>query len=386
MKAIHVPEIYVAYDRINTEEEKARLERFLEKISCNKKHTLKSEQLYEALKKERWYDKGERTGEKRQNNPNIIFTTFDWQDETNNPLKGQSYNAFTPGRFAFADFRDKKQLREERGAVCNSGYEIHTAFGCLHSCTYCHIGNALTIMLDIEKFTDKISVLMQNNPWQKLYKYDNQTDILTLEPEYGATKKLVEFFATTDKTLMLYTKSDNVNHILDLDHKGKTIVCWTMSCSEVAEKYELGAPSLEQRVEAARKCQEAGYGVRIRFSPIIPIENWKEKNAEMIEQIFTKIKPTVVSMETLCHMSGKQANALFSNLAIKTKDKITEYELFEHKDRSEIYRFFIEEIRRHDKKVKIALCLETEKMWQELKGIVNGNPDNFYCCCGAKCA
>ena len=386
MKATHAPAVYIACDRINTEEEKARVERMLQKISCDRRLTLKSEHITKAMAAEGWYEKGERTGEKRRQNPNIIFTTFDWQDEANDPLKGKAYQAFTPGKFAFADFRDKQQLRAEKGAVCNSGYEIHTAFGCLHSCSYCHVGNALTIMVDIEKFTEKLSSLMQNNPWQKLYKYDNQTDVLTLEPEYGATKKLVELFAATDKTLMLYTKSDNVDHILDLDHKGKTVVCWTMSCSEVAEKYELGAPSLEQRVEAARKCQEAGYGVRIRFSPIIPIENWKEKNAEMIRQIFTKISPSVVSMETLCHMSGRQANALFSNLAIKPSGDAKEYELFKHADRSEIYRFFIEEIRKHNKKVRIALCLETEKMWQELKGLVNGNPNNFYCCCGAKCA
>ncbi len=385
MKRIKASGVYIAYDKIKTPWENWRLERILEKIDHEREFVMKEEDITKAIIEEGWYEKTKRTGQKRTA-LNVIFTTFNWEDELNNPCGDKVYKPFIPGRFTFADYRDKLQLRKDKGVVCNSGYEIHTTFGCPHSCTYCHIGNALTIMLDIEKFTEKLSTLMKNNPWQKLYKYDNQGDVLTLEPEYRATKNLVEHFANTDKYLMLYSKSDNVDHLLDLDHRGHTIACWTISCDEAAKKYELGAPITDERIEAARKCWVNGYDVRFRFSPIIPIAGWKEKNAEMIEKAFTNVIPEVVCLETLCHLNKQQYSELFTGLAYEPQDPITEYELYSHENRKEIYEFFISEIRKHNKKTKIALCLETERMWKDLGASLNGNPNNFFCCCGAKCA
>lgn len=384
MKRIQARAVYIADDKITSREANWRLERLLEKIDYKDKLVIKEQHIIDAITTEKWYDRTERTGHKR-NGLNVIFTTFDWDDKINNPGRKTAYEPFVQGRFAFADYRDKLQLRKDKGAVCNSGYEIHTTFGCPHSCTYCHVGNALTIMLDVEKFIEKLSVLMKNNLWQKLYKYDNQGDVLTLEPEYCATKKIVEHFSRTDKYLMLYTKSDNVDHLMNLDHKGHTLVCWTITCEEAARKYELGAPTMEERIGAARKCWVAGYGVRVRFSPIIPIKGWKEKNAEMIGQVFTNVRPEVVCLETLCHMNREQYDELFMDLEYEPQEEITEYELYSHENRREIYEFFINEIRKHDKKTRIALCLETEKMWQDLGKLLKGAPDNFYCCCGAKC-
>ncbi len=386
MKETKVPALYIVEDRINTPEEINTLGRLLSKIITDKYISTDSKGLMDILAQNNWYAKGEMTGEKRAGNPSVILSGFDWDYEGNNPMKQRKYISGEPGKFVFADYRDKAQLRCEKGVMCNSGFEIHSAFGCLHSCTYCHVGNALTIMLDTEKFIEKLDILMKNNEWQRLYKYDNQSDIFTLEPEYGATKKLVQHFAQTDKTLMLYTKSDNVDSILDLEHRGRTVVCWTMSCGEVADKYELGAPGLDARVEAARKCWTAGYGTRVRFSPIIPIENWKEKNAEMIEKVFTTFMPEVVSLNMLCHMNSSQANLMFPNMGIAPRKTATEYELFRHDDRTEVYKFFVDEIRKYNNKVKIAPCLETEKIWKDIGALVNGNPNDFYCCCGAKCA
>jgi len=386
VKKIYVPAIYIAKDKIKTKEEKKRLNRFLKKISSEEILFLEDKHIKELINSKELYSRIERTGQKRKNNPSIIFSTFDWDDERNNPKGDKKFNEFIPGRFSFTDFRNKKQLKEERGVVCNSGYEIHTAFGCFHSCSYCHIGNAFTIMLDIEKFIEKLGVLIKHNPWQKLYKYDNQSDILTLEPEYGATKKLVEFFSKTDKYIMLYSKSDNVDHLLNLDHKGRTIACWTISCNDVVEKFEHGAPSLEERLRAAKKCHKAGYNLRVRFSPIIPVKNWEEKNAQMIEKVFSAINPEVVSLETLCHMTKKQSDEIFTDLEYKPQRNVSEYELFSQEERSKMYKFFIKEIRKYNKDAKLSLCLETKQMWDEIGPLLsNGDINNFFCCCGAKC-
>lgn len=385
MKKIQVPAVYINADKISTKEEKERLERILSKLDYKEKFVLPENKLLDTIQRNEWYDKTTRTGQRRKGNPHIILTTFDWEDKRNDPKAKSVYKEFIPGRFPFADYRDRKQLRKEKGVICNSGYEIHTSFGCLHSCSYCHVGNALTIMLDVEKFIDNLKVLTDEHPWQKLYKFDNQGDVLTLEPEYGITKKLVEFFSKTDKTLMLYTKSDNVDFLLDLEHKGQTKVCWTMSCDEVADTYEHGAATLEERITAAKKCQDAGYEIRFRFSPIIPVKDWRKKNKKMMERIFSEVNPEIICLETLCHITKKQYQALFTNLAYTTKKEITEYELFSHVKRKRMYEFFIKEITKLNPDVDIAICLETEEMWDSLGKLLKGEPNNFRCCCGAQC-
>jgi len=334
------------------------------------------------------HDRNLRTGLKKTSSMNVILTGFDWQDAMNDPDQKMIYEPRSSARYCFADFRDKVKILRENNVNCNSGIELHSMFGCLHSCSYCHIDNYLTVMLDVEKFAKSIKRLLKRHRSQKLWKYDNQGDILTLEPEYGATEMLVRLFSKTDQSLMLYTKSDNVGVLEGLKHKGRTIVCWTISCDEVAERYEIGAPSLDSRLEAARKCRDWGYRVRFRFSPIIPVHDWKEKNLEMIEKVYSVMRPgeiDVISLETLCHMNASQCAALFADLEFRPQEAAPEYELFAHGARRSMYSAFIDEIRKHDKDVKLALCLETDKMWDGLKGRLGQEPKNFYCCCGAKC-
>ncbi|MFH1064512.1 MAG: hypothetical protein V1729_05505 [Candidatus Woesearchaeota archaeon] len=384
MREVRAAAVYIAADRLRTIEEINRARTLAEHITCDEVHYSNSREISWIMQHE---NRTVRTGEKRDSRPTFILSAFDWTHPLNDPDRPRVYVDNLPGIFTFADYRDRQQLLENKGVACNSAWEIHSAFGCMHSCSYCHIGNYFTIMVDVEKTIEKLGGLIENNPQQKLYKWDNQSDIMTLEPEYCATKKMVEFFAKTDKTLMLYTKSDNVDHLLDLDHKGNTVVCWTISSDEVARKHEQGAPSLDARLDAARKCKEAGYRIRYRFSPLIPIEGWEEGNNEMIRKAMRpENRPEVISIETLCHMKAEQASRMFRKLAIAPQAEVTEYELFSHEDRARIYRLLLSELKREAPDVVKALCLETPKMWADLSDLLDGTVDDFYCCCGEDCA
>jgi spore photoproduct lyase len=247
------------------------------------------------------------------------------------------------------------------------------------------------VALNLEELRDHLDEVIEVNPWQSLYKFDNQTDNLCFEPEYGASRLFVDYFAgKPHRYLMLYTKSDNVDHLLDLDHRGKTVVCWTLSCGKAAEIYERGAPTTEDRIEAARKCQEAGYRVRFRFSPIVPIENWKDENARMIEELFSKVQPDIICIETLTHMSVAQLerSMIPENLDQDILSQMDEGMSgdscgpFPHEVREGIYRFFIRKIREVSSETPVVTCLETPEMWEALGDELGMDPDNYICCCG----
>jgi hypothetical protein len=376
---LKVPGIYIVQDKIETMNHIERLERLLGMFETDNLELINSGDLANLINDNGWYEK-KRTG-KREKNPNIIFSGFDWNDEFNHPEKIND-SKFVPGKVRFADFRDGMKLGNE-GIACNSGYELHVADGCLYACNYCHVGDALMVMLNLEEVLPRIDDLMQIKPEQKVFKCDNSTDILTLEPELGATKLFVEHFAEKNKYLLLFAKSDNVDHLLQLEHNSRTITGFTFSTDYCAKNFEPGTPSLDERITAARKCQDAGYHLRIRFSPIIPVESWREDSSEMIQKTFEQLNPEVVSMEMLCHMDYPTMNKCLDNPVLDSKFSNNlgrKYELFETSLRQEVYTFFSDQIKLHNPKVRRTLCLETPRVWESVNNLT-GNYDNFLCYC-----
>ena len=349
---------------------------------------------------------GHRTGElKRTGDPTLIFNTFTWPTPDDLAARRERYPHLR-GHYFLGDgavtLRNGRATRETQFGVCQNGYELHSAWGCLHYCDYCNIGGFLHIMLNIEELVERLPAMLADNPWCQLWKYDNHTDIPALEPEYGATKLLVDFFARQPQQfLMVYTKSDNVGFLADLDHRGRTLVCWTLSSETVAREIEKGAPSTAARIGAIRTCQQAGYPVRVRFSPIIPIKGWREENVAMLDELFAAARIPLVTMDMFKWIEPRRVGDMFDTslwddeflgyihqyAAMEPADRPRPIlpngkQVFPHDARAGVYRFFMDEIRKRSPTTRIALCGETPDMWDELGDDLGMNPDNYACACG----
>ena len=102
-------------------------------------------------------------------------------------------------------------------------------------------------------------------------------DGLALDPLTGYSRKMIPFFAQQKKAkLILLTKSTNVENLLDLDHQGHTIVSWSLNPTEISTAFESNLPLPGERIEAMRRCADAGYPIRAVIMPIIPIEGWRD--------------------------------------------------------------------------------------------------------------
>lgn len=154
---------------------------------------------------------------------------------------------------------------------------------------------------------------------------------------------------------------------------------------------------MKERIQAAAMCQKAGYTVRFRFSPIVPIKDWQAENRQMIEAVFQHVKPDLITMDVLGWMSAEQIKnsmdlSLFDdeyrdlvedmaqNGIRRVSDSVKQ--IFPHSHRLRIYRFFIEEIRQISGETPIAICMETGEMWEELSGELGMQKDDYVCCCG----
>ena len=150
----------------------------------------------------------------------------------------------------------------------------------------------------------------------------------------------------------------------------------------VSRKFETGAPPFERRLNAAHRVQEAGYPLRVRLDPIVPLNGWQEAYAETIEAIFEKVRPERITLGTLRFEDGfyKMRDSIFRSgpelpTIIKDMQPMFEPKLypgkkrpsvgkrsFSEEKRVEIFNFAINEIRKYSD-CKIALCKESANVW-----------------------
>ena len=341
--------------------------------------------------------------EKLKRDPVMLFNTFVWDGEQVAPATQEYRNPRARSidrhlRGAGRDFAYSRRERADgtdprRNYVCQGGWGIHTIEGCVHKCDYCTQSYFVNYMLDLEDFCVDLERDFRERPHQKLYRYDLKSDAICFEPEYGASQLLGECFARHDRHLLIYTKSDNVEHLLDLPHKEHMPCYWTLATQTQCRLIERDTPDLDGRLEAMRQCQEAGFVVRAGFSPIIPHHNWREEATQALEKLFAAVQPDTVRLWVVSMMLASEAEQIFGaeNLDGHFVDSMRQAapEMdgkhagpFPPAARAEIYGHYIDEIKRISPKTAVNLCTEERQIWEMLSHKLEMHPDRLFCCCG----
>jgi len=289
--------------------------------------------------------------------------------------------------------------RAATGWVCTPAWQLHTIVGCHYRCAYCGLGHYVNLLMNMEEFVEALpGLIAEHAPGQTLFQYDNGTDTVSFEPEYGGSRLLIDFFAQRPtQFLELYVgKSANVEFMLDLNHRGHTVCCWSLAGRTQSREIEWRSATMEERIEASRKCEQAGYHVRHRFSPIVPVRNWREEMREMIELLFASCHPDVITFETLRYVTHEQLQTQFDPemldpefLALMAADepgKVQSGEEIPPAYRREIYRFVIDELERVSPETPYAFCRELRDTWDyfgEDFARHGQHPDCYVCNCGS---
>ncbi len=341
--------------------------------------------------------------QKLDQDPVFIFNTYVWdQTQRQDPVRQYTNPRanMIARAMAGADPRSMHGRRDRcdgsdprRPYVCQGGWSLHSINGCVHRCDYCGLGCAVNFMLDLEDFAQGLERTFQERPQQKLYRYDLTSDYPCFEPEYGASELLGECFARNDRYLLVYTKSDNVDHLLDLPYKEHMPCYWTLATDTQARTIERGTPTLDQRLEAMRKCHDAGYVVRAGFSPIVPHHNWRAEATTALEKLFAAAPVDTVRLWVVSMMLAGEAEQIFGaeNLDPWCLEEMRRHAADMHGQhsgpfprhvRAEIYRHYIEEIKRIAPGTPVNLCTEERALWDMLSDTLDMSPDGLYCCCG----
>jgi spore photoproduct lyase len=296
------------------------------------------------------------------------------------PLKPRSVPLFKEKREPAAPaFLERKRFsnfihyfdQTPPGIVCPHFYVLAHANGCPYACDYCYLRLTLRHYPEPTVFTNTARMFQELRDWllsreePSVLNAGELSDSLAWDRDTGLTQNLVPLFESQKKhKLLLLTKSTNVEGLLRMDPTPQVIVSFSINAPAVARRYERGAPPAEARLAAAKKLREAGWEVRLRLDPVLPVEGWQDHYGEAVAAINT-VKPAVVTLGSLRFFKtlvshAPRATDVFG-FGRDHQDPDQRLRLPEEQ-RVEMYRFCIERL----ENLRVGLCKETESVHKML--------------------
>lgn len=265
--------------------------------------------------------------------------------------------------------------------VCGEFWELRWAFGCPLNCAYCYLrgtyrGGMTPSYVKIDHVLKALDEVFNddsfNNGRPAIINSGELADSL-MNPTL--MEKIADKFEEQNKhKLLILTKfgTKNIDFLLKRT-RNQTICAWSLNAPKAARLWEASAPSVDDRIEAAKLVKEAGYTVWIRIDPIFPIEDWQDHYEYLLLKIFRKFVPDRVILGT--------PRGLWKTLhyAKKAGVDVAWIKYFDFREktgwglklpfslRKDIYLFMREKLESIGYDVrKVSICKETIDMWESL--------------------
>ncbi len=191
--------------------------------------------------------------------------------------------------------------------------------------------------------------------------------LLSEDDEKPFSKFIISLFENQTKhKVLLLTKSNNIKNLLEIDKHNNVIISFSLNAKAVADKWER-APKIEYRLEAAKKLSEAGYKVRVRIDPMVPVFDWDKHYTELVNSLFENFTPERITLGSLRGLQSTINNSRDKSWVSFLSEKSNWGKKVDFNTRYEMYSTIIEYIREKYIYNKVALCKETIEMWNKLE-------------------
>ncbi|MFH7320172.1 radical SAM protein [Desulfurivibrio sp. D14AmB] len=173
---------------------------------------------------------------------------------------------------------------------------LNIGANCPMDCAYCilqaYLNNPwLSFYVNIDDLLGELDQALADSPGS-LHRIGTGefTDSMALDRLTGLSATLIEYMAQRDNAVLeLKSKAVVLDHLADLDHRGRTIMAWSLNSAEVMAKLELHTADLETRLNAAAQCAAWGYPLAFHFDPIICHPGWEEAYRATIRRLFAVV-------------------------------------------------------------------------------------------------
>jgi spore photoproduct lyase len=281
----------------------------------------------------------------------------------------------------FGELKSAVRFSREEGNTCPN-YWHFSAYGyCPYGCRYCYLAGThgvwfsptVKIYVNLPEVVSEIDRIANGLKKPTAFYLGKLQDGLALDPLTAYSTVLVPYFARHPYARqVILTKSASVERLLELDHRGHTILSWSLNPPEISKRFEQNVPPIEARILAMQKCAEKGYPIRAVIMPVIPHDDWESLYCDFVRDLLSRIKLERLTFGGICIYP----NALSLMERRIGKDNVISQHLGEHRSSRDGRARYVPELRAMFYKrliaaaysvqpdLPIALCLEEPPIWQ----------------------
>ena len=282
----------------------------------------------------------------------------------------------------FGALESAVRFAQEKGNACPNYWHFSPYGFCPYGCKYCYLAGtpgvkfspSVKVYVNLPEMLAQVDRIAGRLEAPTAFYLGKLQDALALDPLTAYSTVLVPFFAEQPwARLTLLTKSTNVDRLLGLEHRGHSILSWSVNPPEVSAMFEENVPTIDQRLEAMRRVAERGYPVRAIMMPIIPINGWQDIYRRFTDRLLQTVAIRRLTLGGICiYRSARDLmerkmgmrNVVSQHLdatSLKAGDGRARYP----RDlRHAVYSVIIECARRLRPDLEIALCLEEQALWE----------------------
>ena len=272
-------------------------------------------------------------------------------------------------------FDKTPQPDSETDVVCPHFLELKWAYGCPFDCAWCYLkgtfrfrpDGAAPVVKPYAKTETHVRAFLKQADSPEILNSGEIADSLMAEAtEQPFSTFIIPLFQTQHLHKVLFlTKSSSVENLLEIDPHTQAIISFSLNAVPVAERWEV-APHVRKRIEAAGKVADAGYEVRVRIDPMVPIEAWAEHYSELLAMIFDHFAPERITLGSLRGLQSTINGCADKTWVRYLKESSNWGKKIDFKTRLAMYSAVIDELATNHDFHRVALCKETVQAWESL--------------------
>ena len=227
----------------------------------------------------------------------------------------------------------------------SADWRFDLAEGCPAHCQYCYLAGSLTGPPITRVFADLPDVLAsldgdvgrggvtsgtaERGHEGTTFEASCYTDPLAIEHLTGGLAEAVTFFGTHDwpgpVQLRATTKFDDVEPLLDLPHRGRTRLRFSVNAATVGRRFEGATSPVPARIAALGRVAAAGYPVGLTVAPIMPVEDWRTEYGELFDSVAAVLPAGAdLTVECITHRFTPGSKSTLLDWYPRTKLKMDE--------------------------------------------------------------
>lgn len=272
---------------------------------------------------------------------------------------------------------DKTPFPEKQtDVVCPHFIELKWANGCNFDCAWCYLNGTLRFrpmkkkpyLKDTKKILTHVKAFLEVVETSSLLNSGELSDSLVYEGTADAlTNDILTLFKAQDRhKLLIVTKSPNVKALLEANAQGVVIVSFSINAYPISERWEHNTPPPKVRLDAAKKLVDAGYEVRLRIDPIVPVEGYESMYRDLVDEIFKRFTPERITLGSLRGLISTINNSHDKTWVDFLDDKSNWGKKISFKKRRDSYKVIISHLKETYKYERVGICKDTIEMWDAL--------------------